>query len=42
LEERFPQLSRFAERCETLPVFSKTPITPVHQLTSILSKPFVN
>jgi glutathione S-transferase len=42
LAERFPQLSCFAERCEELPVFSKTPITPVDQLKSILSKPFVN
>ena len=42
LEKRFPQLSHFVERCETLPVFSKTPITPVHQLAGILSKPFIN
>lgn len=42
LAERFPQLSRFAERCEALPSFSKTPITPSHQLTGILSKPFVS
>jgi hypothetical protein len=32
LEERFPQLSRFAARCELLPAFSKSPITPGYQL----------
>jgi len=42
LAERFPQLARFAERCETLPEFLKAPIPPMSRLTSVLSKPFVN
>jgi glutathione S-transferase len=41
LAERFPQLSRFAERCETLPAFVKAPIPAAVQLRSLLSKPFV-
>lgn len=42
LAERFPQLSRFAERCEALPEFANAPITAAPRLTSVLSKPFVN
>jgi len=42
LAERFPQLARFAERCETLPAFLKAPLPPGPKLASLLSKPFVN
>jgi glutathione S-transferase len=42
LAERFPQLSRFAERCETLPEFLKTPVPAGPQLGRLLSKPFVS
>lgn len=41
LAGRFPHLSRFAERCETLPAFVKAPIPAYGQLSSLLSKPFV-
>lgn len=41
LPERFPQLARFAERCESLPAFANAPITAGPRLTSVLSKPFV-
>ena len=41
LAERFPALSRFAERCETLPAFAKAPLPGATQLRSLLSKPFV-
>jgi glutathione S-transferase len=41
LAERFPQLSRFAERCETLPAFLETPLPTAPQLRSLLSVPFV-
>jgi glutathione S-transferase len=42
LAERFPQLSRFAERCESLPAFVKTPFPTVPELKSLLSRPFVS
>lgn len=41
LAERFPHLSRFAERCETLPAFLETPVPTAPQLRSLLSVPFV-
>jgi glutathione S-transferase len=41
LAERFPELARFAERCESLPAFSSAPIPAVPRLTSVLSQPFV-
>jgi glutathione S-transferase len=41
LAERYPQLSRFAERCETLPAFVSAPLPPPQKLMSLLSKPFV-
>jgi len=41
LAERFPQLSRFAERCEALPAFSQTPAPAGPRLSSLLSRPFV-
>ena len=42
LAERFPQLSRFAARCESLPAFVEAPLPPYSQLTSLLSRPFVS
>lgn len=42
LADRFPQLSRFAARCESLPAFLKAPIPAVSQLRSLLSQPFVS
>jgi glutathione S-transferase len=42
LAKRFPQLSRFAERCETLPAFVGAPLPGAHQLMGLLSKPFVS
>ena len=42
LAERFPQLSRFAERCESLPAFLKAPLPGASQLKSVLSQPFVS
>jgi glutathione S-transferase len=41
LTERFPHLSRFAERCEALPAFASAPIPAPQHLMSLLSKPFV-
>lgn len=41
LAERFPALSRFAERCETLSAFASAPLPAAQQLTQLLSKPFV-
>jgi glutathione S-transferase len=41
LAERFPQLSRFAERCETFPAFVSAPLPAAQQLKSLLAKPFV-
>ena len=41
LAKRFPHLSRFAERCETLPAFLETPVPPAPRLRSLLSVPFV-
>lgn len=42
LAKRFPQLSRFAERCEALPAFLEAPLPTYSQLRSLLSKPFVS
>jgi glutathione S-transferase len=42
LAERFPHLARFAEHCETLPSFVKTPFPAAPQLKSWLSRPFVS
>ncbi len=41
LAERFPHLSRFAERCEALPEFIDAPVPGSQRLTAVLSKPFV-
>jgi glutathione S-transferase len=41
LAERFPQLARFAERCETLPAFISAPIPGTQKLISLLSQPFI-
>lgn len=41
LEERFPQISRFAKRCEGLPAFAEAPIPGAAQLRSLLANPFV-
>ncbi len=41
LAERFPQLARFAARCENLPAFLEAPLPGAARLTDILSKPFV-
>jgi len=41
LAERFPELARFAERCEALPEFVSAPLPAVQQMTRLLSKPFV-
>jgi glutathione S-transferase len=41
LAERFPHVSRFAERCEALPEFIGAPIPGPQRLTVLLSKPFV-
>jgi len=41
LAERFPQLSRFTERCENLPAFLSAPLPTAPRLTSVLSQPFV-
>ena len=41
LAERFPQLARFAERCESLPGFVSAPIPGEQKLMSLLSQPFV-
>ena len=42
LAERFPQLARFAERCEALPEFLQTPVPAAPVLRSLLSQPFVS
>jgi hypothetical protein len=50
LTERFPQLSRFAVRCETLfavrcetlPAFLNTPVPAGSELESFLSQTFVS
>ncbi len=42
LSERFPQLAHFAELCETLPAFAKTPFPAVPRLQSLLARPFVS
>ena len=42
LAERYPQLARFAERCENLPAFLSAPVPAGSRLTSLLSKPFVS
>ncbi len=41
LAERFPELARFAERCENLPAFLSAPIAPGPRLASLLAQPFV-
>jgi glutathione S-transferase len=41
LAQRFPHLSRFAERCETLPAFVNAPVPEAQKLMSLLSQPFV-
>jgi glutathione S-transferase len=41
LAERFPELARFAERCENLPAFLSAPIPAAPRLASVLSQPFV-
>ncbi len=41
LAERFPQLSRLVERCESLPAFLEAPIPGAARLMSVLSQPFV-
>jgi glutathione S-transferase len=42
LAQRFPELSRFVERCETLPAFLKAPLPAASVLESVLSQPFVS
>jgi glutathione S-transferase len=42
LDERFPELSRFVERCEALPAFVNAPLPSSSRLMAVLSKPFVN
>jgi glutathione S-transferase len=42
LVERFPHLSRFAERCEALPAFLQAPVPSGSGLQSLLSQPFVS
>lgn len=42
LEERFPELAHFAERCETLAAFQSAPLPAPQQLVGVLSKPFVS
>jgi glutathione S-transferase len=41
LAERFPELARFAERCESLPEFLQAPLPSGTELRSLLSQPFV-
>jgi hypothetical protein len=41
LAKRFPQLSQFVERCETLPAFSQAPVPAGPKLNSLLAQPFV-
>lgn len=42
LAQRFPRLAHFAERCETLPAFKKSPFPPAEKLKSWLSRPFIS
>jgi len=42
LAERFPELARFAERCEKLPAFRSAPIPAAARLSCVLSQPFVH
>ena len=42
LSKRFPELSRFVERCETLPAFLKAPLPTPARLSSLLAQPFVS
>ena len=41
LAERFPHLSGFAGRCESLPAFLDAPIPGEQKLTKLLSQPFL-
>jgi glutathione S-transferase len=41
LAERFPELARFAARCEELPAFLNAPIPAAPRMRSVLSQPFV-
>jgi glutathione S-transferase len=41
LAERFPHLSRFTDRCESLPAFVNAPLPAATRLKGWLSKPFV-
>lgn len=41
LPERFPALSRFAERCEALPSFVEAPFPALPELQRLLSRPFL-
>ena len=41
LAERFPHLSRFTDRCESLPAFVNAPLPAASRLKGWLSKPFV-
>jgi glutathione S-transferase len=41
LAEKFPQLSRFADRCESLPSFLDAPLPDGPKLSGLLSRPFV-
>jgi len=41
LAERFPELARFAGRCENLPAFSSAPVPEGPRLMGLLSEPFV-
>jgi glutathione S-transferase len=42
LTQRFPELSRFVERCESLPAFLKAPLPAASKLKGLLSQPFVS
>jgi glutathione S-transferase len=41
LAKRFPELARFAERCEALPAFLKAPLPDCAKLGRLLSRPFI-
>ena len=41
LAKRFPELARFAERCEALPAFLRTPLPDSAKLSGLLSRPFI-
>lgn len=41
LRGRFPQLSRFTDRCESLPAFVEAPLPSAAKLNDWLSQPFV-